>query len=135
MFYLQSWLFASFQRVLLKGKSFPHLLNSMKYKQPFALFFQIGVHKNFAIFTGKFIHGQFSTWKNVNAGVPQDSILDLLLFFIFINDLTEGHSSNAKLFADGTALFSVTATQRKINFNPNTTKQVISFSIFGLTLS
>ena len=48
-----------------------------------------------------------STWKNVNAGVTQGSILGLLLLLIYINDLTEDLSSNAKLFADDTALSSV----------------------------
>ena len=52
------------------------------------------------------LNGQFSTWKSVNAGVPQGSILGPL-FLIYINDLTESLSSNAKLFADDTSLFSV----------------------------
>ena len=71
------------------------------------------------------------------------SILGRLLFSIYINDLTEGLSSNARLFADDTSLFSVIrdiqisannlnkdleriskwATQWKMNFNPDTTKQ------------
>ena len=94
------------------------------------------------------LNGQFSTWKNVNAGVTQSSIPGPL-FLIYINDLTEGLLSNARLFADDTSLFSVIhdiqtsannlikdlnlnkdlerisnwATQWKMNFNPDTTKQ------------
>ena len=52
-------------------------------------------------------NGQPSLWTNVNAGVPQGSILGPLLFLIYINDLPDGLSSNAKLFADDASLFSV----------------------------
>ena len=53
------------------------------------------------------LNGQTSTWTNVTTGVPQGSILGSLLFLIYINDLSEGFSTNAKLFADDTSLFSV----------------------------
>ena len=53
------------------------------------------------------LNGQTSNWENINAGVPQGSNLGLLLFLIYINDLAENLSSNPKLFADDTSLFSV----------------------------
>ena len=52
-------------------------------------------------------NGQTSSWAEVNTGVPQGSILGPLLFLIYINDLANGLSSNAKFFADDTSLFSV----------------------------
>ena len=56
---------------------------------------------------GVLLNGQVSDWSDVRAGVPQGSILGPLLFLIYMNDLSEGLSSNAKLFADDTSLFSV----------------------------
>ena len=53
------------------------------------------------------LNGQSSSWTNVNAGVSQGSILGLLLFLKYINDLSDGVSSNTKLLADDTSLFSV----------------------------
>ena len=50
------------------------------------------------------LNGQYSTWTNIEAGVPQGSILGTLLFLIYINDLPENLVSNPKLFADDTSL-------------------------------
>ena len=89
------------------------------------------------------LNGQTSSWADVNTGVPQSSILDPLLFLIYINDIAVGLSSNAKLFADGTSLFSVVhnanttakelnndlvkisrwAYQWEMTFNPDPSKQ------------
>ena len=89
------------------------------------------------------LNGQYSSWKDVKAGVPQGSILGPLMFLIYINDLPEGLLSNAKLFADDTCLFSTVynpttsgrnlntdlivikewANQWKMNFNPDPNKQ------------
>ena len=87
--------------------------------------------------------GQTCSWPIINAGVPQGSILDLLLVLTYINDLPDGLTSIVKLFADNTSLFSVVhdinasekelnedlnemnnwAFQWKMNFNPGSSKQ------------
>ena len=53
------------------------------------------------------LNGQHSSCRDVNAGVPQGSILGPLLFLVYINDLSNGLKSNTKLFTDDTSLFSV----------------------------
>ena len=53
------------------------------------------------------LNGQNPCWKGFTSGVPQESILGPLLFLIYIKDLPDDFSSNCKLFADNTSLFSV----------------------------
>ena len=52
------------------------------------------------------LNGQSSFWTNVNAGIPQGFMPGPLLFPIYINDLSDGLSSKARLFTDDTSLFS-----------------------------
>ena len=54
-----------------------------------------------------FLNGQASSWRPVLAGVPQGSIMYLLLFLVYINDLPNELKSNAKLFTDDTSLFTI----------------------------
>ena len=53
------------------------------------------------------LNGQAFTWTNISVGVRQGSILGPFLFLIYINNLSEGLSTNASIFADDTSLFSV----------------------------
>ena len=82
-------------------------------------------------------------WAIVEFGVPQGSVLGLLLFLIYINDLEKGIKSKINFFTDDTSLFStvtdptLTASELnhalklieqwaylwKMSFNPN--KQAI----------
>ena len=91
------------------------------------------------------LNGIQSTWKPILSGVPQGSVLGPLLFLIYINDLTNGISSNIKLFADDASLFikvtdieaaqetlvgdlskiTAWANQWKMKFNPDISKQAV----------
>ena len=54
------------------------------------------------------LNAQCSNWSKIKAGFPQVSILGPLFFLVYINDLPpESLTTNAKLFADDTSLFSV----------------------------
>ena len=52
------------------------------------------------------LNGQSSSWKNILAGIPQDSVLGSILFLIYMNDLPDGIKSICKILADDTSLFS-----------------------------
>ena len=91
------------------------------------------------------LNGIESNWKGLHAGVPQGSVLGPLLFLVYINDLADNISSDMRLFADDSSLFTsvkdVTQThdklvkdlqtitmwayQWKMVFNPDLTKQAV----------
>ena len=51
------------------------------------------------------LNGQLSSWSKIETGVPQGSILGPLLFLIYINNLSDSSTANARLFADEVLLF------------------------------
>lgn len=51
--------------------------------------------------------------------LPQDSVLGLLLFCIYMNNLTIGISSSMRLFADGCVLYRVVKNQDDCEFLQN----------------
>ena len=100
------------------------------------------------------LNGQTSEWKQVEAGVPQGSILGPLFFLIYINDLPDNLESKPKVFADDTSLFSIVkdeqlscdqlnrdlnkisewAHQWKMSFNPDPSKQAVEVYFTRRTL-
>ena len=50
------------------------------------------------------LNGKTSSWKSVNVGVPQGSVLDPFIFVIYINDISHNLSCKTNLFADDTYL-------------------------------
>ena len=52
------------------------------------------------------LNGQPPEWQKVLADAPQGSVLGLLLFLIFINDIPANLECKVKVFADDTSLFS-----------------------------
>ena len=71
---------------------------------------------------GNYLSGRFqivilnwktSSWRPILASVPQNSVLGLLLFLIYFDDLSNGLRTNAKLFADDISLFTIVKVKNK----------------------
>ena len=52
------------------------------------------------------VSGTRSSWISVTSGVPQGTVLGLLLFLIYINDIAHNLNTKIKLFADDAVFYS-----------------------------
>ena len=50
------------------------------------------------------VDGTYSSKQHITAGVQQGSVLDPMLFLIYINDISEDLTGMTRLFADDTSL-------------------------------
>ena len=89
------------------------------------------------------IDGKYSEWTDIDAGVPQGSLLGPILFLVFINDIVDVVESDIRIFADDTFIYRIMdlfsteilnsdlakisqwAWQWKLVFNPDITKQAV----------
>ena len=68
---------------------------------------------NFLIYCQRVVvNGEASEWVPVSSGLPQGTVLGPLLFLIYFNDITEGISSELRLFADDCLLYRVIKSTR-----------------------
>ena len=51
------------------------------------------------------VNGKKSSWRDVKSGVPQGSVIEPLLFLLFINDMPNEIKCNIQLFADDAKIF------------------------------
>ena len=72
------------------------------------------------------LNGQSSDWAQVEAGVPQGSILGPLLFLLYINDIVKNIGCSIRLFADDTSLYIIVETPDQAAHVLNVDLQTIS---------
>ena len=63
-----------------------------------------------------FANRVYASKKFISAGVPQGSVLDPLLFLIYINDIYDNLTCMARLFAEDTSLSFSSASMAEIEF-------------------
>ena len=51
------------------------------------------------------INGSLSSWADIISGVPQGSVLEPILFLVFVNDIPDWMINSIRLFADDTKIW------------------------------
>jgi hypothetical protein len=83
-----------------------------------------GISGNLLLWIEDFLHerkqrvvlnGQSSSWTEVISGIPQGSVLGLILFTIYINDLPDALENMIKLFAYDTKVFATVNNEEDKN--------------------
>lgn len=93
----------AFDRVWIKGLAYKLIqLGTPNYLIPL-----IHSYLSNRTFTVK-LSNAFSSPRKILAGTPQGSVLAPLLFNIFINDISQHHTTTLALFADDTAILGMT---------------------------
>ena len=65
------------------------------------------------------INHHASAKRNIVCGVPQGSVLDPLLFLVYVNDICNASDFNVRLFADDTLLFMSSKEAHTLEYNVN----------------
>ena len=81
------------------------------------------------------LNEQNSSWTNINAGVPQGSVLGPVLLLIYINDLSDNLQYNPQLFPDDTSLFSTIKVPKRTANNLNNDLKEINKCVFQWKMS
>ena len=96
----------------------PHfrLLTKLRYimvlMTPCVSGFRLGLQIVHSVY---FIDGESSEPISVTSGIPQRTVLSLLMFLLYINDITTNISSPLRLFADDCLLYNAINSKEDAN--------------------
>ena len=60
------------------------------------------------------VDGELSSWRQVESGIPQGSVLGPLCFLVYVNDIPREINSPMKMFADDTKIYGEVSTTDKV---------------------